>query len=326
MDTLKNIVILVPKGDIVLSSIVGTYKLLNFAINESGQDIKLTLAGCGVAPECFNGLFKIQPECHWKDVKQADLIIIPAFKSNLEGAIEENRELIEWLKTQYLQGTHLASLCTGSFFIAKAGLLVGKRCTTHWAFAPYFTSLFPGTHFEKTNIITEDQRLYTSGGAFSFLNMIVYLTERFFGKSIAMKQASIYEVDYSRRSQSQFMIFERQKAHNDEGIKKSQEYIESSYQSKITISQLAKMANLGDRTFSRRFKELTGNTPNEYLQRVRIEAAKELLATGDEPISQIQYRVGYNDPKTFRTIFNRYSGFTPNDYRKKYGFSLLHAS
>ncbi len=206
--------------------------------------------------------------------------------------------------------------------MAAAGLVKNKRCTTHWAFSQQFTNLFPDTLFQKNNIITEHDRIYTSGGSYSFLNLIVHLIAVYFGREIAIHISKVFQVDYSKTSQEEFVIFNTQKAHQNKSVIKAQEFIEENYFKKLTIEKIADIAKIGNRTLIRQFSKHTGNTPIEYLQRVRIEASKNLLANSRNAIGDIQYEVGYNDPKTFRQIFRRYTGYTPMGYRKK--FSLVH--
>ncbi len=318
------IVIVIPNGELVLSSISGSYKLFKAAISENNNgDHQLIIAGHKKPTKLLDGLFYVRPEIHWREIEKCDLIIVPAIKQEIEEALTANSDLMNWLCEQYTKGAHVASLCTGSFLLAEAGLLDGKRCTTHWLYSSLFNSRYENKKFSKNNIITEDQRIYTSGGAYSFLNLIVYLIEVFFDKETSLYIAGIFEVDYGRSNQDQFIVFNSQKSHLDDNIKRAQDFLETNYDKKISNHELADVAMLGERTMVRRFKELTGNTPNEYLQRVRTEAAKELLTNTDHQISQIQYAVGYNDSKTFREIFFRHSGCTPMEYRKKYSLSRM---
>ncbi|XOV94354.1 MAG: GlxA family transcriptional regulator [Bacteroidota bacterium] len=318
MDKPDKIVIVVPKGELVVSSMAGSYKLFKSAIEVTDSQVDLLIAGTKKSHSFLDGFFSVTPSIHWNNISKADLIIVPAVKEDIEGALKNNQQLMNWLVSQYKQGAHIASLCTGSFILAEAGLLKSRRCTTHWLFTDQFTKTYRDTNFSKNNIITEDERIYTSGGAYSFLNLIVYLIERFFGKEAALQIISIYQVDKNRSSQDPFVIFNTQKIHHDDDIQKVQDFIESNYERKMMNQELASIAKLGAKTLVRRFKSLTGNTPNEYLQRVRTEAAKDLLVSTQKHISEIQYRVGYSDPKTFRDIFHRYTGLTPMAYRKKY--------
>jgi len=324
MDKLKRIVILVPKGNLIVSAMAGSYKLFKAAIELSGQSIELLLAGEKHDQGYLDDLFFVSPNIHWKEIDYADLIIVPAIKDGLPAAIEANQSLLIWLQKQYQKGAVIGSLCTGVFLLAAAGLVKHKRCTTHWSFGQQFSSMFPESLFQKNNIITEHDRIYTSGGSYSFLNLIVHLIAIYFGREIAIHISKIFLIDYSRTSQEEFVIFNTQKAHQNNAVIKAQAFIEANYFEKLTIEKIADVAKTGNRTLIRQFKKHTGNTPIEYLQRVRIEAAKSLLTNSRDTIGNIQYEIGYNDPKSFRQIFRRYTGYTPMGYRKK--FSLIHES
>ncbi len=132
-----------------------------------------------------------------------------------------------------------------------------------------------------------------------------------------------FQIDIERHSQSPFVIFEGQKNHEDEAIKKAQEFIENNVQDKITVEQLASTVTMGRRNLERRFKKATSNTVIEYIQRVKIEAAKKSFETSRKNINEVMYDVGYTDTKAFRLIFKKTTGMTPVDYRNKYNKEAL---
>jgi len=183
--------------------------------------------------------------------------------------------------------------------------------------------MYPDVNLMDDRIITEEERIYTSGGAYSYLNLILYLVEKYAGRDIAILTAKAYAIDIDRQSQSPFIIFEGQKAHNDEPIRKAQEFIEASYQDKITVEQLSDMSAIGRRSFERRFKKSTGNTVIEYIQRIKIEAAKRDFETSTKNVNEVIYDVGYIDTKTFRTMFKKVTGLTPLEYRNKYNKQIM---
>ena len=179
-------------------------------------------------------------------------------------------------------------------------------------------AIFPNVNLVDDRIMTEEDGIYTSGGAYSFLNLLVYIIEKYAGRDVAVIISKFFMIDIDRISQSPFIIFEGQKTHDDEPIKKAQEYIENNFEEKITIDQLASMFAVGRRNMERRFKKATANTVTEYIQRVKIEAAKKNLETGRKNINEVMYEVGYSDTKAFRTIFKRITGLSPINYRNKY--------
>ena len=133
------------------------------------------------------------------------------------------------------------------------------------------------------------------------------------------------EIDFDRINQNQFMIFSGQKEHSDETIKQVQLYIEAHYAQKLTVEELADKFAISSRTFIRRFKKATLNTPLEYMQRVKIEAAKKNFESSALSISQVMYQVGYNDEKAFRKTFKKYTGLSPLEYRRKYNREMAMA-
>lgn len=134
--------------------------------------------------------------------------------------------------------------------------------------------------------------------------------------------SKFYEIEIDRFSQSPFIMFKGQNDHHDETIRKTQEFIENNFQEKITIDQLASMFALGRRNLERRFKKATSNSVIEYMQRVKIEAAKKRLETSRENVNEVMYQVGYSDTKAFRTTFKKITGLSPVQYRAKYNHEL----
>jgi len=197
-------------------------------------------------------------------------------------------------------------------------LLNGKKCSTHWLATNEFRNMYPEVEVVDGSIITEDQRLYSSGGANSYWNLLLYLVEKYTDRDTAILASKYFAIDIDRDSQSAFMMFQGQKDHNDEAIIIAQQFIEANYQEKITVDQLADLVAIGRRSFERRFKQKTGNTVIEYLQRVKIEAAKRSFENSRKNISEVMFDVGYTDTKAFRTIFKKITGLTPIEYRNKY--------
>ena len=251
-------------------------------------------------------------------MKKTDLIIIPAMHGDMQKAMESNKDFIPWILQHYKAGAEVASFCIGTFFLAATGLLNGKKCATHWIAANDFRAMFPEANLVDDKIMTEEDGLYTSGGAYSFLNLIAYLIEKYAGRDMAILISKAFMIDIDRFSQSPFIIFTGQKAHDDEPIKKAQELIEANFQDKMTVDELAAQLCIGRRNLERRFKKATANTVVEYIQRVKIEAAKKNLETGRKNVNEVMYDVGYSDTKAFRTVFKKITGLSPIEYRNKY--------
>ena len=202
--------------------------------------------------------------------------------------------------------------------LAATGLLQGKTCSTHWNAVEQFRQMFPGVKIAEDKIITDENGIYTNGGGYSFLNLMLYLVEKIFDRQTAIFCSKIFQIDIERTTQSQFTIFHIQKGHGDEVINKAQTYIEENIDAKISFEKLASELAISRRNFDRRFVKATGNTPVEYLQRVKMEAAKKELEKGRKSIFDIMNDVGYTDDKAFREVFKKVTGLSPLDYRNKY--------
>lgn len=320
---MKHLTIVVPEGENNLSSIVGAYKILtraNAYWKEGGKDavFEIELAGISTEVEFYGGLFTARPGVQLSAIAKTNLIIIPSLNHNYMKAVKENQELIGWIRKQYKQGAEIASICTGAYLLASSGLLNGKTCSTHWAAADQFRSLFPEVNLQTDQLITDENGIYTNGGAYSFLNLMIYLVEKYFDRQTAVYCAKVFQIEIDRHSQSSFIIFKGQKSHGDELVRKAQVYIESKLDEKISVEDLASRFTIGRRNFDRRFIKATGNTPIEYSQRVKIEAAKKAFETSRKTINEVMYEVGYADVKAFREVFRKITGMSPSEYRSKY--------
>ncbi len=318
---MKRISILVTKGAI-LGNIEGPRQVfteVNQLLASMGKPplFEIKLAGLSKESLLNDGLYTITTD-PIKNIKKTDLIIIPAMYGNLQKAVEDNKKFIPWIVKQYNSGAEVASLCLGAFLLASTGLLEGKKCATHWLAANEFRKMFPEINLVEDKIITDENGIYSSGGAYSSLNLILYLVEKFAGRDAAIFCAKAFQIDIQRDSQSPFTIFIGQKEHEDTPIKKAQEFIESNFHNKIAVDELASMLAVSRRNLERRFKKATANTVVEYIQRVKIEAAKQSLESSKENVNEVMYKVGYNDTKAFRTIFKKITGLSPIQYKNKY--------
>lgn len=318
---MKHITILVSTGAI-LGNIEGPRQVFTEANQYLSQARKqpmfdVHLAGHTEASQLNDGLYTITTE-KFSDIFKTDLIIIPAMYGDLQKAVETNKNFIPWIINQYKKGAEVASLCLGAFLLASTGLLNGKNSATHWLAANVFRQMFPDVNLLEDKIITDENGIYSSGGAYSSLNLILYLVEKYAGRDTAIFCSKAFQIDIQRDSQSPFTIFIGQKEHDDEPIKKAQEFIETNFQNKISVEQIASMVALSRRNLERRFKKATANTVVEYIQRVKIEAAKKNLELGRKNINDVMYDVGYNDTKAFRTTFKRFTGLSPIEYRNRY--------
>lgn len=324
---MKHISILVPQGAI-LGSIEGPRQLLtqvnHFYTTKGAVPLfKVQLVGLTKETPLAGGLFTANADLLLKDVSKTDLIIIPAVDGDLQKALAANADFIPWVTKHYNAGAEVASLCMGAFILASTGLLNGRKCATHWLAADQFRKMFPDVNLIAEKVITDEKGLYTSGGAYSYLNLILYLIEKYAGRDMAILCAKVFAIELERESQSPFIMFKGQKDHEDDQIRSAQEFIENNYSEKITVDQLASMLAIGRRNLERRFKKATSNTVVEYIQRVKIEAAKMSLESSRENVNEVMYKVGYTDTKAFRTTFKKITGLSPIHYRNKYNREMV---
>ena len=319
---MKHISILVPETAVIEA--VADPRYLFTAVNQfriaSGLEPPFTVDLVGLTNEIklTDSLFTVHVDRLLPDVSQTDLIIIPALSGDMRQAIHLNRPLIPWIVEKQKKGSEVASLCLGAFLLASTGLLDGKKCSTHWQKANEFRALFPNVELVDGRIVTEAGGIYSSGGANSYWNLMLYLVEKYTDRETAILAAKYFAIDIDRDSQAAFTIFTGQKEHRDAEVKKAQQFIEENYSEKLTIAQLADLVSVGRRSFERRFKKATNNTVIEYIQRVRTEAAKRHFEGTQKNITDVMLDVGYSDMKAFRDVVKKITGLTPVDYRNKY--------
>jgi len=276
------------------------------------------LVGYKKSIKLMNDLVTVHAEKTIDEVKKTDLIFIPAISGDIKKALELNKKYTPWIVEQYKKGAEVASLCIGAFLLANTGLLDGKKCSTHWLSAEDFRQMFPKVELVDGSIISEENGIYSSGGANSYWSLLLYLLEKYTSRETAILASKFFAVDIDRDSQNKFMMFKGQRNHKDEAIKKAQDHIEANIEGKLTIDDLAQRVALGRRSFERRFKSATNNSVLEYIQRVKIEAAKRALETSKKNVNEVMFDVGYTDTKAFRDLFKKITGLTPIEYRNKY--------
>ena len=319
---MKKVSILVPESS-VMQAIADPQYLFSAAnqfLLSVGKSplFEVELVGVKKQIKLNNGMFSVHTNRLLKEVDKTDLVFIPALFGDMTSAIAKNKTVVPWIVDQYRKGAEVASLCVGAFLLASTGLLNGKKCSTHWGYQSEFREMYPDVEVVEGGIVTEEERIYSSGGAHSYWNLLLYLLEKYTDRETAILASKYFAIDIDRDSQSAFAMFKGQKSHKDKEILKAQEYIEKNIHEKISTDELAKISAIGRRTFERRFKDATNNSVLEYIQRIKIEAAKGQFETSRKNINEVMYDVGYTDTKAFRDLFKKLTGLTPVEYRNKY--------
>lgn len=319
---MKHVSILVPYEAVPAAIVDPRYifTTINRFLAEAGKEpaFQVQLVGIEKHVPLTDGTFSVNADKLYTSVKHTDIIIIPALSGDMKQALERNKALLPWIIKHRKNGAEVASLCIGAFMLAATGLLNGKQCSTHWLFANEFRDMFPEVTLADGSIVTEEQGLYSSGGAASYWNLLLHLVEKYTSRELAIRASKFFAIEIDRKSQSPFIMFNGQKKHEDEPIRKAQEFIEQNVTEKISVEELAMRFAIGRRHFERRFKSATNNTPIEYIQRVKIEAAKKELENTRKNVNEVMYEVGYIDVKAFRTVFKKITGLSPIDYKNKY--------
>jgi transcriptional regulator GlxA family with amidase domain len=270
---------------------------------------------------CLNGLI-LQPHSSIDEVDQTDLILVSAIVGDVARTLDAHKAALPWITRHFRRETHIASVCTGAFLLAETGLLDGKSATTHWAYVQEFKRRYPRVHLKPERVITDEGTIFCSGAAHSCLDLSFYLIEKYCGHTVAVECSKSLLHDMGRTTQLPYTVFDFQRDHHDNGILHAQHWIENNYSNTIAIDTIAQETGMSRRTFERRFKSATGDTPLFYLQRVRIERAREFLEKTDKTFDEIAYSVGYEDSQFFRKIFEKQTGLLPRDYRKKFRRSV----
>lgn len=317
-----HISIIVPQGA-VLGSIEGPRQVfteVNQLLTRIGREPMFNVQLTALTKEVpvYEGMYTINADALISETQQTDLIVIPALQGDMERNVQQNEDFIPWIVQHYKNGAEVASLCVGAFLLAATGLVTGRKVATHWMAANDFKRMYPNVNLVEDKIITDEYGIYSSGGAFSYLNLVLYLIEKYAGRDVAVFSSKAFQIDIQRDSQSPFIMFHGQKDHEDEVIKRAQEFIEANFGDRITVDQLARMLAVSRRNLERRFKKATSNTLVEYIQRVKIEAAKARLESSRENVNEVMYKVGYTDPKAFRITFKRITSLSPVQYRNRY--------
>ncbi|MFY8033099.1 MAG: GlxA family transcriptional regulator [Flexibacteraceae bacterium] len=315
--------------DCVSASVIGMMDMLMLTQNFYRQfpnadkpwfNVKLL----SLEPELLvqNNGFEIKCDEVFNENTDADLCILPAIVGHLPSLLQTHSGFVAWIKRQFELGKMVSSTCNGAFFLAASGILDGKEATTSWFAANDFRQMFPKVKLIDEKIIVDNGKTITGGATLSFQYICIYLIEKFYGKQIGNFAAKVFLVEKGKHSQLTYSVFSAQKNHNDTSILQIQEAIEARAQERIVISELAESTAMAERTFIRRFKNATGNTPSEYIQRVKVELAKKHIEDDTISIKEICYEIGYEDQTYFRNVFKKYTGLTPSEYKKQFSFQM----
>jgi transcriptional regulator GlxA family with amidase domain len=281
--------------------------------------LEARLVGGGSTPvvTCAGGV-RVHCDATTRSVRRSDVVLVPSLEPDVIAHLEQNREAVAWVRRMHAGGADVASACTGAFLLGEAGLLDGRAATTHWAFQDLLRDRYPRVRVCPEAIVVDEGRVCTAAGGTSFLNLALYLIERWLGADVARAASKVFLLDVNKSPQTAYAILACPKTHADPEILRVQGLIESDLAG-AAVGELSAKVAMSRRTFVRRFSRATGSSPREYLQRARVEAAKRALEATRRSVVSIAAGIGYTDPVAFRKVFARLTGLTPADYRRRYG-------
>lgn len=251
----------------------------------------------------------------------ADVVIVCDIHLNRDETPDERwRDEIAWVHRHVEAGALVCSTCSGSVLLAEAGLLEGADAASHWSMADLFRDRYPGVRFRPERILCDSGRagqLITTGGASAWQDLALYLIARFCSAEEAARVARLFLLGDRGYGQLPFASMARPRQHGDAVISKIQRWLVDNYATPNPVSVMVERSGLSPRSFKRRFSAVTGYTPLEYVQGLRVEEAKQMLETENAAIEDISVAVGYEDPTFFRRLFKRRAGVTPAQYRQR---------
>ncbi|ARU55394.1 MAG: helix-turn-helix domain-containing protein [Pseudomonadales bacterium] len=308
------------------ANVLHQYSNRKFAVNSTTPlPIPFQVASASVdgrSVSCTGGL-TLTPETSLAQIANPDLVIVPGFMFNVLAVLPKQGTLIDWLRECHAHGTYIASMCTGSFLSAQAGLLDGRFATTHWAFADQFRRRFPSVKLQTERTVTDDGLVMCSGGSTTGTDLLLHMIRKFSSPQLASECAKNLLVDNATRSQLPYSSTTFKKGHNDAKILEVQIWMEKNLSRNIQMEHVIDHFGFGMRNFIRRFKDATEQSPIQYLQSLRIERAKHLLESSKTSFEQITLHVGYEDVNSFRRLFKEKVGLTPTLYRKRFETSRI---
>lgn len=223
-----------------------------------------------------------------------------------------------WLRDRHAAGTALGSICKGAFLLGETGLLSGRTVTTHWSYEEEFQARFPETRVDVDRLLIDDGDIITAGGVMAWTDLALRLVDRFLGEAAMLDTARAFVIDPPGREQSYYSAFSPRLNHGDAPVLAIQRWLQETHARNSDLDSLVEQSGLEQRTFLRRFQKATGLTTKEYVQRLRVGKARELLQQGTLTGDQVAWEVGYTDPGAFRKVFAKIVGLTPAEYRRRF--------
>lgn len=303
-----------------LSSVLGPYEMLCLANNLAPKEKRVKVEIVTTEKMTFNSSsgFNLDINRTYKSIDQTDYLIVAPIGPIKESVLNFDEEILLWLRAQHNQGAQLISLCTGAFLLAASGLLDNKEATTHWQFELLFKKHFPRVLLQSNQVICQQGRLLTSGGANAYQDILLHIISHHFGEQMKRQCAKLLMLDFSRKSQQMYRTPDAVRQHHDDVVHGLQDWLQGNLDEPFKLARLAKKACLGERQIKRKFVKALGMPPLCYVQYMRVEKAKTYLEETGLSVEDIGIKVSYQDVRFFRELFKRHVGISPSQYRLKF--------
>ncbi len=316
--------------EVMASTLIGLYDVLNsFPLLSTYDDavptnppftVEIVAPTRGLTPTSSG--MPIQTQRSIDEIDSTDVIIVPSvIVARGEWLKGRYPSIVRWLIEMHGKGAQLCSTCSGVLLLAETGLLEGNEATIHWIYAPTFQKNFPGVRLrvEKALVaIGENNQFIMSGASTAWHDLILYLISQHAGPTAAQAIAKFFAFQWHADGLSPYVMFEPATDHGDAVIQETQQWLKKHFSVPSPIEQAVRRSGIAERTFKRRFKNATGYTPIEYVQRLRVDEAKRRLERTTAPIDEIGWQVGYEDPTFFPRLFKRLTGLTAGAYRLRF--------
>lgn len=261
----------------------------------------------------------LAPTVALDDVEHTDLVVIPTAGMELDVALSRHAGVVEWLAHRRRKTTAVAGVCSGVALMAEAGLLEGRPATTHWGIVDRCRVLYPKVSWHPERFVTESGNIFCGGGLYSAIDLGLHLVERYCGHVVAVQTARALLLETPRIWQSTHAAEAPRSAHDDAQVQRAQSWLVKHLKEAVDFDELAARVGMSPRSFSRRFRAATGETPLGYLHRLRIDRAKRYLESARRSVQEVSADVGYEDVAFFRALFRRHTGTSPRQYRERFG-------